>query len=83
MPLLCGREPEIWVRGRWCGGCGKAIGAAPGGPSSSTQDDWRRPSDMQSFLSPCSAHFVKKIVRLRVPIKHFHTVTGCPRRWVT
>jgi len=83
MPLLRGREPEIWVRGRWCRGRGKAIGAAQEGASSSTEGDWRGPPDMQSFLCRCNAHFVRKTVRLRVPTKHLHTVTGCPRRWFT
>jgi len=47
----------------------------------STEGDWRGPSDQQPFVCRCDAHFGRKTVRLRVPIKHLHTVTGSPRRW--
>jgi len=43
--------------------------------------DWRGPSDQPPFVCRCKAHFGRKTVRLRVPTKHFHTVTGSPRRW--
>jgi len=50
--LSWGREPEIWGRGRWCAGRGKAIGAAQRSASSSTGGDWRGPSDQQPFCLP-------------------------------